>query len=1457
MAETLKIDIDVQAARKSLEGLMGSFNSFKQAANNATSGASAAIQKLNAAISKIKEVNPAVLSGLQTINTTLSQLNTGTLTQLSGALSAFSSSAGGVQATADAIAQAQKSLENLKTPEGISNLSVRFGNAAQGAKRLTDEQKALAAQQRNTASAVKTLGDELLNAGGFMAGIGVTAGKIASALTTLSQNGVTAAQAFEKLKETLGGFGASAAVFTGLVIALKGLYSAATSILSPILQVGNSLNSFKLTIDAIDGSGAGAKTLDSLRGVANRTAQDVTVLTNNFKGFRAATEAAGIESDKSLKIYEQFSTAFGALGLDSQKTEKAFLALTQMFSKGKVQAEELRGQLGDALPGAFVYSAQAMGVTTAALDGLLKAGAVTADELIPKLGKFLELKFGDAIKAQAGSAAGQLTIFNNQINALVASIATGNLGGVLGGVAAGLQRLNEALDSEGLRVFAGVLGDLIGFMTNVVLSTLGSVLDGFTMFFDAVAYGVDVFLQFATPIRDAITWLKEHNAVMDATSRIIGLVGNALGLAIAAWFTFGGAIKVASAAFAILSTAFGGTFKVLTAFIPGLGSATTAMGLFSTALKGTATAQAATTGAAVAMEARLARQGGLWNTLKSGAQSFGNVLKSGFNATLAGAGTALELVVKGGTALVGVLARIATALTLPGLGLLIAGLWLLREPIGALITKAGEWVKSFFEVQKVNEKTATMAETLGTAFKALEEKAAKSPSKILDIALAFDTFDAAAAKSKDQISELKEKLEENKEAYRGNAEAIDEANAPIEAQIAALEKYGVSLDDTSAKMADQLNKYGLSTEEAAKLAFGIQKLHETEQQRADALQEQVDKDQESLDYFAKLTEETQKQVDADKALLASGKGVKEEIQARIAEGQKYIDRLQGMAAKIGTVLAAERALQIARTEGIGLQQALGKAVDELKDKYGLAVDKARVFEEVQKKIAPSMEAQKDATKETADNQQKLSEETGKTAKALESSQSSLDSTKTTVEALSGALSNSQTAFDAANTSLTGISEAAAGLKLSVEALVAQFPILTQSATDFNTAIAPMGESLVPLIEALDHIAVSFTTINTAMPTINEGLTQMSATFAAMTPLVQQVSDAFNTLTVIPSSLEAAKTALEQFMEVMNGAIVDVQTMQEEMRKLADSGDAVREGFEIASGGGDAFIEKLDEVYRAVDSLITKMGELKAAAEAALRAAEQAQQQSGGGGGGEGQRYGGYSEENVYKSSALVGSELLKTAPKFAEGTANTSSHVSRMAGGGIPAILHPNEAVVPLPKGRKIPVDLNLKLSEPPVTSAPAAAANIDSLSVQMMSRGMDSISRSLDSVASAIGKIAPELSRSTSMSAANMEQATEVIGARLENSVSSMSERAKQNDNTFTNASRVAKSPDGLAPPSSLSNVPDQNQRVAPVSQAPASNIVINLNVKTDDVEGFRRSQDQIARQLSDKIRRANRRNG
>ncbi|WP_347313202.1 phage tail length tape measure family protein [Defluviimonas sp. SAOS-178_SWC] len=59
--------------------------------------------------------------------------------------------------------------------------------------------------------------------------------------------------------------------------------------------------------------------------------------------------------------------------------------------------------------------------------------------------------------------------------------------------------------------------------------------------------------------------------------------------------------------------------------------------------------------------------------------------------------------------------------------------------------------------------------------------------------------------------------------------------------------------------------------------------------------------------------------------------------------------------------------------------------------------------------------------------------------------------------------------------------------------------------------------------------------------------------------------------------------------------------------------------------------------------------------------------------------GGFSDRPAM-SSAHATMAAFSHAPHFAQGTANTS---------GIPSILHPNEAVIPLSKGRKVPVEMN------------------------------------------------------------------------------------------------------------------------------------------------------------------------
>ena len=58
------------------------------------------------------------------------------------------------------------------------------------------------------------------------------------------------------------------------------------------------------------------------------------------------------------------------------------LAATQVFGKGKVSAEELRGQIGERLPGAVAMFAKATNRTTAELDKGLEQGVVSVEEFV-------------------------------------------------------------------------------------------------------------------------------------------------------------------------------------------------------------------------------------------------------------------------------------------------------------------------------------------------------------------------------------------------------------------------------------------------------------------------------------------------------------------------------------------------------------------------------------------------------------------------------------------------------------------------------------------------------------------------------------------------------------------------------------------------------------------------------------------------------------------------------------------------------------------------------------------------------------------------------------------------------------------------------------------------------------------------------------------------------------------
>ncbi len=121
-----------------------------------------------------------------------------------------------------------------------------------------------------------------------------------------------------------------------------------------------------------------------------------------YASFAAAARGTALEGQKTRDVFESISKASAVMGLTSEQSAGALLALQQMVSKGTVQAEELRGQLGERLPGAFQVAAKAMGVTTQRLGEMLEQGQVIADDFLPKFAAALNEHIGDAAEKAAG-----------------------------------------------------------------------------------------------------------------------------------------------------------------------------------------------------------------------------------------------------------------------------------------------------------------------------------------------------------------------------------------------------------------------------------------------------------------------------------------------------------------------------------------------------------------------------------------------------------------------------------------------------------------------------------------------------------------------------------------------------------------------------------------------------------------------------------------------------------------------------------------------------------------------------------------------------------------------------------------------------------------------------------------------------------------------------------------------
>ena len=194
----------------------------------------------------------------------------------------------------------------------------------------------------------------------------------------------------------------------------------------------------------ITGSSASAQQqLSYLYDVSNRLGLQFQSTAESAKTFFAAGKGSSLEKDMN-GIFEAVASAGAALALSQDDMQGAFLALGQMISKGKVQAEELRGQLGERLPGAFQLAAKAMNMTTAELDKFMADGKLTAEDLLPKLAKVMQEEFGAAAEAAAYGLQGQMNRLSTEWTRLKAAILdSDSVASVFGTLAEGMKSLAD------------------------------------------------------------------------------------------------------------------------------------------------------------------------------------------------------------------------------------------------------------------------------------------------------------------------------------------------------------------------------------------------------------------------------------------------------------------------------------------------------------------------------------------------------------------------------------------------------------------------------------------------------------------------------------------------------------------------------------------------------------------------------------------------------------------------------------------------------------------------------------------------------------------------------------------------------------------------------------------------------------------------------------------------------
>lgn len=211
-----------------------------------------------------------------------------------------------------------------------------------------------------------------------------------------------------------------------------------------------------------------AKAMEYVRAESNRLGQSTTEMGLGFAKVMQSVQGK-LSLEKTQKIFTGFGELMTVMGNSADDQKGVYRAMTQMFSKGKIEAEE-EGQMAErGLPIKELIKKSAMEVYKVDQKGyekMRKAGTVKAEDVLPRVAELMSemANKNSALDKALNQSVVKQQQFMNRLNDFAESIMTGGLDAMLGDIFDKLSALVDILSeiTTGAKAFKKSIDDLTG-----------------------------------------------------------------------------------------------------------------------------------------------------------------------------------------------------------------------------------------------------------------------------------------------------------------------------------------------------------------------------------------------------------------------------------------------------------------------------------------------------------------------------------------------------------------------------------------------------------------------------------------------------------------------------------------------------------------------------------------------------------------------------------------------------------------------------------------------------------------------------------------------------------------------------------------------------------------------------------------------------------------------------------